>query len=145
MQETSKYNQTKLTNDQEILHNMAEEITNIYKEKFNIKNDNKLIQNDLLSGQSRCTRMNIRLDDTKNNHEKHGNLILKDIHKIEQKINTVLNAKQNSTLRCDALERYMELILGINGDLSRYVYVCVYLYFHICIYTYIYIYIHTYL
>jgi hypothetical protein len=75
---------------------------------------------------------------------------LKDIHKIEEKINTVLNAKQNSTLRCDALERYMELILGINGDLSRFVcvHVCMYiftlLYMHIYIYIYIYIYIHIY-
>jgi hypothetical protein len=113
---------------------MANEITNIYEEKYNLKNENKLIQNDLLSGQQRCTRMNIRTDDTKKNHKKRENLIETEIHKIKQKINSVLDGKQNSTLRCDALERYMELILGINGDLSRYIYIYN---IHVSILTYI--------
>jgi hypothetical protein len=67
----------------------------------------------------RYSRIETHSESSPTNRSKKSNREQAIIDNIENQIDSVLRSSQLAKMRCDALQKYMELILTINGDLSK--------------------------
>jgi hypothetical protein len=107
------------SNDRGIFLTLQADISNMRDTLHSLKGTNRGLEGELTNSNKRNSRIDFHKDQSSGERCKQSGYLENSISNATEHIAKGNKANCLSKIRCDDLQRYMELILKINGDLSR--------------------------
>ena len=98
---------------------LENDLSEIHAKLHVMKSASRSLEHELSATEGRCERVASTVEASPDARQKQVRRLEQAIKTCEGDIEAAERALSMTTARCDALQRYMEMILGINGDLSR--------------------------
>ena len=95
------------------------EVSEVQAKVHALRATNRALENELKLTEGRCERVAHSVESSPPARQKHRHRAEEAICACEENIENAERATAMTRQRCDALQRYSEMILGINGDLCR--------------------------
>jgi hypothetical protein len=98
---------------------LEQEVLAMNADSSRIQNENSQLRKDIEHIELRCAKVHKEAIRSPERHQKQQDRISDALDDVTKEIDYVRASTDRTRLRCEAMQRYMEMLLNINGDLCR--------------------------